>query len=291
MKWQAEASALLDEIPIPPVMARYAKLDAEMRARRKGLQEVTADIVRETEQGYVQTFGAEAVRTIQDMAAGNDAGLPDEFYEDDADELYTINLCPAKYGACTAEKRELMREVLVPLRKKLKELNITQIIMDKAAPPLMSHHSFIIVIIGCPNCCLSPYFSDFGIICMYRPAADNDACVRCGACESYCTEKAISLATRNVVIDYEKCVRCGGCVKVCPTEALAIDRKCYQVVAGGCGSRHPRIAQTISECTDVDGVLTILEKALTLYKEAPLHGRDLSFHEVIKRYGVEGLRI
>ena len=41
-------------------MARYAKLDAEMRAQRKGLQEVTTAIVRETEQGYVQTFGAEA---------------------------------------------------------------------------------------------------------------------------------------------------------------------------------------------------------------------------------------
>ena len=291
MKWQTEASARLDEIPIPPVMARYAKLDAEMRAQRKGLQEVTTAIVRETEQGYVQTFGAEAVQTIQDMAAGKDAGLPDEFYEEDADELYTINLCPAKYGACTAEKRELMRDVLVPLRKKLKALNITQIIMDKAAPPLMSHHSFTIALIGCPNCCLSPYFSDFGIICMYWPAADNDACVRCGACESYCTEKAISLATGDVVIDYDTCVRCGGCVKVCPLDALAIDRKCYKVVVGGCGSRHPQIAQTISECADVDGVLTILGKALTLYKEAPLHGRELSFHQVIKRYGVEGLRI
>ena len=291
MKWQSEASVRLDEIPIPPVMARYAKRDAEMRAQRKGLQEVTTDIVRETEQGYVQTFGAEAIRTIQDMAAGKDAGLPDEFYEQDADELYAINLCPAKYGACTAEKRELMRDVLAPLRKKLRELNITQIIMDKSSPPLMSHHSFTISLIGCPNCCLSPYFSDFGIICMYHPAADNGACARCGACESYCTEKAISLASGDVVIDYDKCVCCGGCVKVCPMDALAIDRKCYKVVAGGCGSRHPQLAQTISDCADVSGVLSILEKALTLYKEAPLRGRELSFHEVIQRYGVEGLRI
>ncbi len=147
MKWNKEAFHRLEEVPIPPVMARYAKLDAEMRAQRKGLQEVTTAIVRETEQGYVQTFGAEAVRTIQDMAAGKDAGLPDEFYEEDADELYTINLCPAKYGACTAEKRELMRDMLDPLRKKLKALNITQIIMDKVSaaphvPPLVHHRSY-----------------------------------------------------------------------------------------------------------------------------------------------------
>jgi len=61
MKWKKEALDLLAQIPIPPIMARYARLDAEMRARRKGLQEVTADIVQETEKGYVQTFGPEAV--------------------------------------------------------------------------------------------------------------------------------------------------------------------------------------------------------------------------------------
>ena len=89
----------------------------------------------------------------------------------------------------------------------------------------------------------------------------------------------------------EKCVRCGGCVKECPVDALALDRKCYKVVVGGCGSRHPQIARTVTECTDVTGVLQILEKALTLYKQAPLHGRELSFHNLIKQYGVEGLRV
>jgi dissimilatory sulfite reductase (desulfoviridin) alpha/beta subunit len=126
---------------------------------------------------------------------------------------------------------------------------------------------------------------------MYHPAADNGACTRCGACESYCTEKAISLASGDVLIDDDTCVRCGGCVKVCPVDAIAIDRKGYKVVAGGRGSRHPQIAQTICECADVSGVLTILEKALNLYKQAPFKGRDISFHNLIKQYGVEGLRI
>jgi len=225
------------------------------------------------------------------MSEGKDAGLPDEFYEEDPDELFSISLCPAKYGACTAEKRNLMRDILIPLREKLKELNITQLIMDKSSPPLMSHHAFTISIIGCPNCCLSPYFSDFGIICNYTPAVNNEQCTRCGACVSCCTEEALSLASGNLVIDYKKCVRCGGCVKVCPADALAIDRKCYRVVAGGCGSRHPQIAQTVTECADVHGVLQILEKALNLYQQAPFKGRDLSFHELLSRCGVKALRI
>jgi len=291
MKWNLKALDRLEAVPVPPVMARYAKLDAEMRAQRKGLEEVTADIVMETEKGYLQAFGTEAVETIKAMSEGKDAGLPDEFYQEDPDELYSINLCPAKYGACTAEKRDQMKNILNPLREKLTALNVTQIIMDKSKPPLMSHHAFTISLIGCPNCCLSPYFSDFGIICSYNPGLDNDTCIRCGACVTYCTEGAISIDEDETVIDYQKCVKCGGCVKECPVDALALDRKCYKVVVGGCGSRHPQIARTVTECADVHGVLQILEKALTLYKQAPLHGRELSFHNLIKQYGVEGLRV
>jgi dissimilatory sulfite reductase (desulfoviridin) alpha/beta subunit len=291
MKWQKEALKRLEAVPVPPIMARYAKLDAEMRSRRKGLAEVTEDIVVETEKGYQQTFGAEAVQTINDMAEGKDAGLPDEFYEEDGDELYTINLCPAKYGACTANKRELMRAVLNPLRARLKELNVTRIIMDKSHPPLMSHHSFTISLIGCPNCCMSPYFSDFGIICLYRPAVNTAECIQCGACVDYCTEKAIIIASGELVIDYQKCVRCGGCVKECPVNALSIDEKSYKVVVGGCGSRHPQIAKTVTECTDGAGVLKILEKTLKLYQEIPDEGREISFHEVIRRYGIERLTL
>ncbi|MCX5902993.1 MAG: 4Fe-4S binding protein [Proteobacteria bacterium] len=162
--------------------------------------------------------------------------------------------------------------------------------MDKSSPPLMSHHSFTITIIGCPNCCMTPYFSDFGIICNYRPAVNHEKCVQCGACGNYCTEEAISLESGDLVIDYEKCVRCGGCVKECPADALYIDRKCYKVVVGGCGSRHPQIARTVTECTDVTGVLQILNKVLHLCKQAPFKGRELSFHEVIEKYGIEALQ-
>lgn len=291
MNWDKEALARIEQVPVPPVMVRFARLDAEMRARRKGLDRVTIDIVFETEKGYVSTLGAEAVATITAMAQGGDTGLPDEFYEEDSEDLFSIQLCPAKYGACTAEKRDMMRDILNPVRYTLKALNITQIIMDKSEPPLMSHHAFTVSIIGCPNCCLSPYFSDFGIICIYQPEVNNDECVQCGACANYCTEKAISFDKNQTIIDYAACVSCGGCINKCPVEAMSINRKGYKVVVGGCGSRHPQIAQTVTTCTDEAGVLQILEKALKLFKQAPMDGKEISFHGVIKKHGVDGLRI
>jgi ferredoxin len=290
MKWDKEALERIEQVPVPPVMARYAKLDAEMRARAKGLEQVTADIVLETEKGYINAFGPEAVATITAMAEGKDAGLPDEFYEEDECDLFSINLCPAKYGACTAEKRDMMRDILRPLRAKLRELNITQIIMANSRPPLMSHHAFTVSIIGCPNCCMSPYFSDFGIICTYRPKVHNDDCVQCGVCANYCTEKAIWFEGSETIIDYDKCVKCGGCINKCPVDALSIAQKCYKVVVGGCGSRHPQLAQTVTECTDVAGVLKVLEKTLMMFKDASTDGREISFHEVIKKRGVAGLK-
>ena len=93
------------------------------------------------------------------------------------------------------------------------------------------------------------------------------------------------------VIDYNKCVKCGGCINKCPVDALSIDQECYKVVVGGCGSRHPQLAQTVTECTDVSGVLNILEKTLMLFKDAATDVREISFHEVIKKHSVAELRI
>jgi NAD(P)H-nitrite reductase large subunit len=59
---------------------------------------------------------------------------------------------------------------------------------------------------------------------------------------------------------------------------------------GGCGSRHPRIAKTVTEHTDVEGVLKILEKAMEFYREAEDKGNKLSFHEVMEKCGIDRLR-
>ncbi len=126
---------------------------------------------------------------------------------------------------------------------------------------------------------------------MYRPAAKIDECIQCGACVDYCTEEAISLVSGELKIDYQKCVRCGGCVKECPVNALTTGQKCYKVVVGGCGSRHPQLAATVTECTDVQGVLLILERIIKRYQDIPDEGRKISFHQFIRRHGIERLKI
>ena len=40
----------------------------------------------------------------------------------------------------------------------------------------------------------------------------------------------------------------------------------YKVVIGGSGARHPQIAKTVTEFTDLQGVLTILEKIAVLIR-------------------------
>jgi len=286
MQWDQAALDIIEQIPLPPVMMKFAKLDALRRARHNGLDRVTAEVARAVEKGYERVFGREATEMIRRMARGEPINLPEEFFEEDEEELFAIELCPAKYGACTAEKRRMMKNIVAPVRAKLKELGATDIILGKARTPLMSHHVLHIAIIGCPNCCLSPYFSDVGIVCTFTPSVKSSECIQCNACVRSCTEGALSLKDNLPVIDYERCIRCGGCVKECPNGALSVERSAYKVVAGGCGSRHPRIAETVIESTDAAGVLMILERLLLKYLDCPDNGHELSFYGMIQRYGI-----
>jgi len=291
MDWDKEALEIVEAIPLPPMIAHFAKMDAERRAKKKGESLVSAETARETEHGYEQALGKEAVELMRRMARGEDAGLPDEFFVDEPEELYTIQLCPAQYGASTMEKREQMRRLLTPLRAKLKELGITRIIMDKAQTSLMSHHMLRIGLTGCPNACFSPYFQDLAILGVYDVGIRETGCVQCRKCVTYCSARAISLNEKGPVIDVTRCIKCSGCVEQCEEGVFFTKEKGYKVAIGGAGTRHPRIAQTVAEHTDLEGVLKILEKAVTLLRDTPVEGRVISFREIVDRYGIEAFRI
>jgi anaerobic sulfite reductase subunit C len=224
------------------------------------------------------------------MLRGDAIDLPEEFFEEDEDALYKIEICPAKFGACTPDKREMIRNILVPLRKKIRELDLTRVVLESARTPLMSHHVFRFSIIGCSNCCMSPYSSDFGIIALYKPEVLNEGCIKCKACLVPCVENAIDLENDNPVIDYDKCMMCGGCETACKKDIIRTKEKGYKVVVGGTGSRHPKIAITAAEFTDVEGVLSVVEKGIALFKEKT-KDKEMSFHGVIEKYGVDSLKI
>ncbi len=290
MQWEQEALSIVESIPVPPLMSDYVSLDAERRARRRGLEVVTADVAVETRKGYEQVFGAEAMENMGKMIKGEDVGLPDAFFEQDEGELFSVQLCPVKYGACTRKKRSMVEDILVPVRSLLKKLDITRIVMDRARTPLMSHHVFRVSIIGCPNCCASPYFSDIGIIAAYPPAVRSEKCILCASCVDGCSEGAVSIAhDSGPAIDRERCVACGACEDLCPEGALYTERCGYTVVAGGTGARHPRLARTAALFTDRRGVLRILENAVHIYENASADGRERPFYDIISQYDNDAL--
>ena len=117
MNWVTEAEKIIEEIPLPPIMGRFARMDAERRALQRGLDTVTPAIAKAVEKGYERVFGKEATEMVRAMSSGEDVDLPEEFFEDDDEELFKIEICPAKFGACTAEKRDMIKAVLSPLRE------------------------------------------------------------------------------------------------------------------------------------------------------------------------------
>jgi dissimilatory sulfite reductase (desulfoviridin) alpha/beta subunit len=91
------------------------------------------------------------------------------------------------------------------------------------------------VMTGCPNCCVSPYMKDFGIIMQHRVDITDAACTQCGACLKMCFDQAITLTEKGPVIDRSKCAMCELCARDCPTGKLVTGAKGFLVVAGGTG--------------------------------------------------------
>ena len=57
MKWDKEAEQKVEMLPIPPMMGAYSRLHAEKVARHRGLDCVTTDVVKVTEQTYADFLG------------------------------------------------------------------------------------------------------------------------------------------------------------------------------------------------------------------------------------------
>jgi dissimilatory sulfite reductase (desulfoviridin) alpha/beta subunit len=102
---------------------------------------------------------------------------------------------------------------------------------------------------------------------------------------------AITMHNGRPQFDRSICIRCAGCEEFCPASAIRVSDMGYKVVVGGMGARHPAVARTVAEHTDLDGVLRILERAVRLIRDnvtAPV--RVFSMRRLIARYGIEPLR-
>ncbi len=53
---------------------------------------------------------------------------------------------------------------------------------------------------------------------------DEDVCIQCGACASFCPTEALSIERESMMVSFEnsKCVVCGMCLDCCPTRAIRL---------------------------------------------------------------------
>jgi ferredoxin len=270
MKWDTAAEKTAEMLPIPPVMAPYARLHAEKIARQRGLECVTADVVHETEKVYADFMGMEKTGQLRAFLAGTGPmpEMEDELFFSDENALYFIDTCFTKYGENSALVRSALKDMMRSLKSVMEEEGLTAIMADLTPGALHGASRFNIGMTGCPNCCVSPHMKDFGIIMQHRVDITDSSCTLCGECLKMCLEKAIHLTGDGPVIDRAACVQCELCARDCPTGRLAVHERAWRVIAGGGGGHHPAIAVTIENFTTKERVLALLRNAIARLRKA-----------------------
>jgi pyruvate ferredoxin oxidoreductase delta subunit len=61
------------------------------------------------------------------------------------------------------------------------------------------------------------------IVRSVAPKVDQEKCIGCGNCETYCPEGTVMLTgEKKVIFDYRYCKGCGVCANECPVKAIAM---------------------------------------------------------------------
>ena len=289
MRWAEDAEKMLEMLPVPPMMGGYARLQSEKIARQKGLDCVTTDIVKETEKIYEEFIGEEKTEQLRAFLAGTgpEPQLEDELFFDDPGALYHIDVCFTKYGENSTLVRGMLKEMMRSLKTIMNKENVTELMADLATVALHGASRFTVGMTGCPNCCVSPYLKDFGIIMLHRVDITDAECTRCGSCLTMCVDNAIRLADDGPVIDRTKCAQCELCARDCPTGKLVVNERGFRVIAGGGSGRQPTIAVTVEDFASKERVEQILKNAIAQLRRAQ-PGESLK--TIIKREGIKVLR-
>jgi Fe-S-cluster-containing hydrogenase component 2 len=289
MRWDKDAEKAHEMLPIPPMMGPYARLQSEKIARQRGRDCVTAEVVKETEKIYADFIGAEKTGQLKAFLAGTGPALTieDELFFEDPQALYHIDVCYTKYGENTTLVRNELKEMMRSLTAVMEEEDLTEIMADRETVALHGASRFTLGLTGCPNCCVSPYMKDFGVIMLHRVESTDVACTQCGSCLTMCIDKAIRLTEEGPVIDRTRCAQCELCARDCPTGTLVVQERGFRVIAGGTGGRQPALAVTIEDFTDKERVAQILRNAIARLRTAQ---PEETLRIIIEREGREVLR-
>lgn len=149
-------------------------------------------------------------------------------------------------------------------------------------------HKFKIAVGGCPNNCVKPDLNDLGIIGQRVPVIDESKCRGCKVCqvEKACPVGVAKLADGKVTIDPTLCIHCGRCVGKCPFHAVEAEVTGYRITLGGRWGKRSAQGKPLSRIiTDRDEVLSVVEKAILLFREQGEPGER--FADTVARLGME----
>lgn len=147
-------------------------------------------------------------------------------------------------------------------------------------------HKFKIAVGGCPNNCVKPDLNDFGIVGQYVPVYEEEKCRNCMNCaiENECPIKVAKLEHGKLNIPEHACNHCGRCVGKCPFGAVPTGTYGYKVVIGGRWGKRSAHGQELRKIfTTKEEVLSVLEKAILLFREQGQTGER--FSDTIARLG------
>ena len=136
-------------------------------------------------------------------------------------------------------------------------------------------HKFKIAVGGCPNNCVKPDLNDLGIIGQRIPQVDMEKCRGCKICrvEKNCPINVAKVVDGKIVIDENACNHCGRCIGKCPFNAFEDYTNGYRIYIGGRWGKKVAQGRYLEKVfTDKEEVLSVVEKAILLFREQGITG-------------------
>ncbi len=149
---------------------------------------------------------------------------------------------------------------------------------------LPAPYKFKIAISGCPNKCIRPQISDFGINGYKVPYTVEEKCNGCGRCADVCKVDALEITGDIAYTDYDVCIGCGKCVNACPHKAKELKYDGFNLYIGGMSGREVVEGLTLN-VEDEEMIYKLIEATLKVYNRLGEKPQKERVASTMKRVG------